>query len=339
MALRFVDGFDHYAVPAGIPAKWSSYYDTTESNGLASYAGRRSGSNALAIRASGDFVGITLDSQSTWIVGFAIYLYGTETNELIRFIDADGNMQLLIQITNQGIIQLWRGNFSTMLAASTLSMGITAWNYIEIKCTIADSGGLFEVRINETVYVTYTGDTKQSSTLNTASRIQFMGRSSDLALDDLYICDGTGSTNNNYLGDVRVDALKPVGAGFYADFSRSTGSANWDNVDDVTPDGDATYNYSSTVGSKDTFDCANLVALTGSIKGLQANLIARKDEAGGRVLKAVQRIGGTDYESAPIGLGMSYVVQRQIYDVSPATGVAYTETEINAAEFGYKVHS
>lgn len=80
-----------------------------------------------------------------------------------------------------------------------------SWNFIEVKLTIADSGGSFEVRINESVWVTFTGDTKQSSTLATANRIILYSRSSDCGIDDLYICDGTGSVNNTYLGDARVD--------------------------------------------------------------------------------------------------------------------------------------
>lgn len=340
MALRFIDSFDHYAIPAGLPYKYNSYNDTTGVNGLGSMTGRRSGSTALAIRASADFIGLTFEPQSTWIVGFAYYLYSTETAELYRFTDSDGNIQLTVQITNAGLIQLYRGSTSgTLLATSTVALTITAWNWIEIKCTIADSGGLFEVRINETVYVTYTGDTKQSSTLSTAIRLQLWGRSSDIGIDDYYVCDGIGSTNNNYLGDIRIDALRPVGAGAYADFSRSAGANNWDNVDEATNDGDTTYNYSSTVGNKDSFDCANLTALPASIYGLQVNLTARKDEAGGRTLKVLQRIASTDYEGVALGMPMTYTALRQIFEVSPATAAAYTESEINGAEFGYKVYS
>lgn len=339
--LRFLDSFDHYAIPAGLAYKYNSYSDTTGVNGMGSVTGRRSGSSALAIRASADFIGITLDSQPTWIVGFAIYLLGTETAELLRFNDQDGTTQLSVQITNAGLIQLWRGGTSgTLLATSATAIGITAWIFVEAKCTIADSGGSFEVRVNETVMVTYSGDTKQSSTLASAIRIQLFGRSSDYYVDDLYICDGTGSVNNTYLGDIRVDALRPVGAGTYADFTRSTGANNWDNVDDTTIDAETTYNYSNTVGHKDTFDCANLTALPATIYGMQMNVAARKDEAGGRSIKTVQRIGSTDYDgSSVLGMGTSYTVLRQIYETSPATSAAYTESEINGAEFGYKVNA
>jgi hypothetical protein len=57
--------------------------------------------------------------------------------------------------------------------------------------------------------------------LATVARIQVWGRGSDNAIDDLYVCDSTGSTNNTFLGDVRVDTVRPIGAGNYSEFSKA----------------------------------------------------------------------------------------------------------------------
>jgi hypothetical protein len=69
MALRFIDGFDHYSIPSQIPLKYTSYNDSGGSSGITTMTGRRSGSTALLFRTSADFFGLTFDPQSTWYHG------------------------------------------------------------------------------------------------------------------------------------------------------------------------------------------------------------------------------------------------------------------------------
>jgi hypothetical protein len=341
MALRFIDGFDHYSIPSQIPLKYTSYNDSGGSTGITTMTGRRSGSTALLFRTSSDFIGLTFDPQSTWIVGFGLYMLSTETTELLRFTDEAGTIQGALSIGNDGTIRVYRNSVTsgTLLATSSNALPILTWNYIEVKYTIADSGGNWEVRVNESAWINFTGDTKQSTTLSTAVRIQIWGRGSDNAIDDLYVCDSTGSNNNTFLGDVRVDTVRPIGAGNYSEFSKQGSASNWDNLDDTTIDSDSTYNYSNTVGQRDTLDCGNLPAITGSIFGVQVNMAARKDDAGGRTLRSLTRVSSTDYEGTSQNVGTDYRVYRQIMEQNPNTTAAWTESEINTAEFGYKVQA
>ncbi|MGD9649630.1 MAG: hypothetical protein AB7U41_02450 [Dongiaceae bacterium] len=337
MALRFIDGFEHYTIPADLTQKWNSYNQATTSTPIGSNAGRRADSTALRIRNDQDWVSITFDNQSTWYVGFAMYLFGNETSDLIRFYDSDGNTQCYVNLTSAGIFQLYRG--TTLIASSSNSIPNGSWNYIEVQLSIANSGGVFEVRVNEQVWVSFTGDTQQSSTNTLANRIILYGRDVHVAYDDLYICDGVGSTNNTYLGDVRIDTVRPNGAGNYADFSRQGGATNWENVDDTLIDADSGYNYSNTVGHKDSFDCANLPSIAGTIFGVQVSLGARKDDAGSRTLRALTRLASTDYEGSDLAPGTDYRFFRHIWEQNPNTSAAWTEAQINGAEFGYKVQA
>jgi hypothetical protein len=337
MTLRFIDGFEHYAIPAQLGLKYTIINNTQ----IGTMTGRRAGSTALKFYNGGDKVALTLDDQSTWIVGFAFY---TEANtssgaKVIQFVDSASAVQLSVNLMN-GIIQLYRGDNISLLATAAQALQAGVWNYFEVKATIADSGGTFEVRINEQVWVTYSGDTKYSSGLSTARTIR-LGCASwiNTGFHDLYMCDGTGSTNNAYLGDVRVDTVRPVGAGALTQFLPQGGSLNWENVDDTTSDGDTTYNSSDTAGQIDTFDCGNLAAINSVISGVQANIMARKDDAGTRTLRALTRIGSTNYEGADIAMASDYFVCRQIWEKNPATVAAWAEAEINAAEFGYKVQA
>ncbi len=341
MTLRFVDGFDHYAIPSQVPLKYATHtITTTGSNSMTTMAGRRSGSTALFFRAA-DYISQTFDPQQTWIVGFGLYLLSNESAELIRFNDEAGTIQASVGINADGTIRVTRASFSsgTTLATSANAMPVLSWNYIEVKLTIADSGGIFQVRVNESMWIDFTGDTKQS-TFESANRILIYGRGTDCAIDDLYICDGSGSLNNDFLGDVRVDTVRPIGDGYHTEFSRQGGSSNWENVDDPTTiDEEATYNYSNTIGHRDVLDCGNLPSVTGSIFGVQVNMTARKDDAGGRTMRALTRVDGSDYEGASLNVGTSYRTFYDIFEKNPDTDAAWVEGEINIAEYGYKVHA
>ena len=95
--------------------------------------------------------------------------------------------------------------------------------------TIASSGGGFEVRVNETVWVTYTGNTQSSSNAN-ANTLQLKGRYAHCAYMDIYMCDGTGSRNNSYLGDCRIDTVRPSAAGIETKSSRCMGVSLFQNT-------------------------------------------------------------------------------------------------------------
>ncbi len=339
MALRFMDGFDHYTIPADLPRKYTAYNDSGSSIGLSAVTGRRAGSNALTLRISIDYISLTLDDQGTWIMGFAINFSGTETAEFLKFFDNTNNAQATVALNSAGLLQLYRGSSSTLLATANTAIPINTWAYVEVKLSIAASGGVFEARINEQVVATYTGNTKQSSTLATACRFQFIGRSTKYAIDDIYLCDGTGTINNGYLGDCRVDALKPVGSGTYAEFTPQGAASNWDCVDEATYDADATYNATNVVGKRDSFDCSNLTSITGAIYGVQLATMARKDDAGTRALRSLTRVGGSDYEGATQPVTTDYRYYTQVVEQNPNAAAAWTDTAINAAEFGYKVQA
>lgn len=342
MVLRFIDGFDHYTNAASYALKYNAYLTT-----LAPGVGRRSGSNAARLGNYGsDFLLKTLDDQTTWVVGFAYKRDVTANDEkaILLLKDNTGATQIGLYLHGlDGLLRLWRGDQSTLLATSSTALSTGTWYFLELKTVISDSSGTLELRINGVTAATFTGDTKQSSTLSTARSIRLGGgvyASTDYGyIDDLYICDGTGTSNNDFLGDCRVDTLYPNGTGNTAQFTPTGSANNWENVKDVNPDSDATNNASATVGQIDSFAFGDLVNQSGNIFGAQTNFVARKDDAGTRTMRPVVRVNGTNYEGADIALGTSYLDYTQIIEQNPATASAWTTDALNGAEFGYKVQS
>ncbi len=333
MALRFIDGMLHYSVPSQLGDKYSAF----NNGSMSSMTGRRSSTTALKMGAANDFISLTLDNQQTWILGFAYQMQGNESSLLLQANDSAANNQLAVVITTAGALQLLRGGqFGTVLATSSNAIPHNVWNYIEIKMTIASSGGTFEVRVNESVWVTYSGNT-QSSTNANANYLQLKGRYSYCAYMDVYLCDGTGSRNNTYLGDCRVDTVRPNAAGSYTGCTPQGSASNYANVNETTLDSDSSYNYSNTAGTQDSFTFTSLTAITGTIFGVQSNVAADKDDAGSRTIAPTTRVSSTDYAGTTQSVSTSYLYYKQIWEQNPNASANWTSTTINASEFGYKV--
>jgi hypothetical protein len=337
MSLLFVDGFDHFSA-ATTALKYANAPNTAYT---AMVEGRRPSSLAIRLRNSSAYLYKTLPStEDTLIVGFAYKATSLYAGRIISFRDSAGGYQATLTGLTTGVLQARRGEYDgTLLQESSDFIVADSWNYIEIKLTVHDTTGLFEVRVNGVVWISYTGDTKGTAVAGVTS-LAFGPTTTNSAYnhyDDLYVCSTDGSTNNDYLGDCRVDTLLPTEAGTYAQFTPTGSANNWANVDEVPPDNNTSYNSGDTAGMKDSFGFTTLSGTGATIFGIQTNLIARKDDAGTRTLMPLVRSGGTDANGAAQSLGDSYVDQMTIFETDPTTSTAWTESAINAAEFGYEV--
>jgi hypothetical protein len=344
MALRRLDCFD-YLVTADLVNRFTSLSATTPT------VSAGNGRNATASLRMDNYIrgwNLTLDAQATWIVGFAFkfsVLPGGTQRAILTFFDT-AVQHVFFALKTDGTIEARMGaGAGTLLGTSTNVFATNTFYYLEFKVTISDTVGVVALRVNGVVDATLnlTGQDTRNAGNSTANVITYglnSSTASTIDMDDMYILDGTvgdaDQPNNDFLGDVRVEALLPSGAGNYAQFTPSAGS-NYQNVDDAAPDGDTTYNSSATTNQLDTFAMGNLATATGVVHGVELINSARKTDAGSSILAPVLRISATDYVGADDSLGTGYTYQSdQTYDVSPATGLPFTISEVNAFEVGYK---
>jgi hypothetical protein len=324
MALLFVDGFDSYAT-ADITKKWTN----TSSATIQTANGRRATGNA-SVGTLG-YVEKSVSNLTTVIAGCAIYVTGITDNKFLDFRDA-ATIQCNLHLLVTGAIQVLR-NDSTVLATSAVGV-ITAgtYHYIEFKATIHDTTGSVEVKVNGATVASATNvDTKQSANAY-CNLVRFAGASSTSYIDDVYICDTTGSApTNDFLGDCRVDTLYPNADGTYTSFTPSSGTDHYALVDETAPN-TSDYVESSTAGHQDSYQMGNLSALTGTIYGVQVSVAALKDDAGARSLKVGVRSSSTNSVSAAQTLATGQVYYRNIHETDPATAAAWTESGVNAAQ-------
>ena len=326
MAIAFCDGFDYY----NDASYQGNIWDTADiGNGFA--AGRFGGQ---CNRRAGGNLKKTLTSQQTWIVTFAAQkeaaFSGTGTILECR----DGStLHLDLRFDASGHLLVTRNG--TTLGTSTVTLFGTTWYHVQFKFKIDDTTGTYEVRLDGLNVLSGSNVDTRNGGNASVDNFNFVFTNVGWKLDDVIILDTTGSTNNNFPGDCKITTVFPSAAGNSAAWTPSTGS-NWQNVDDNPSNGDTDYNSSSTVGQKDTHNCTD-VTVTGAILAVKHNITHRKDDAGTRQVCGVVRSGTTDFDGTTRTCASSYVVSADLYETDPNTAAAWTNTNFNAAQFGYKV--
>lgn len=346
MALLHIDGFDHY-VTADILKKFGATNNGTV--GIVSTGGRRNG-GYFNIIVSKDYAAekfVPTFSGSTVIVGSAWKSDTGSTNNSwfpITVVGSDGNIQVLLNVTTQMQIRAYRPNagvpwhnasgaMTNLLGTSAVGvLPFNSWAYVELKTYLHGSAGTVVVRVNGVTVLDLTGqNTTVSST--SVSAIALCGMA---AWDDLYICDSSGSTNNDFLGDCRVDAHYPTADGTTHTWTPSTSTVHYSLIDETAPN-TTDYNSTATLNAIDTFVTEDFKNTGGTIYGVQTNLCAIKEDAGVCTMAPVVRPASTDR----VGTGFSpsadsYLYFSNVYELNPETSAAWAESEFNATEFGYK---
>lgn len=353
--LRFVDSVGHYAT-ADITKKYSSVVGSmTVDSGTG-----RNGGQSLKAATERSYVVKTLDNQVTYVIGFAYKFPTLPTENIGICMLVDGiTYQCSLELTPTGTLEIARGgNINAPGTAvtdgeSVSAMSVDTWYYVEFKATIADSisANTAQVDVNGSQWVNVATGQDLKITANATADSVYFGTSNNLAsstsvafFNDLYICDGTGSKNNDFLGDVRVEALFPNGNGATSDFlgSDADKTNNYLLVNDATPDGDSTYVGSSTPTERDqyTFDNLGSTPATDGIHGVVSQLCATKTDAGARTGKNTVRIASTNYDGSAFNPSNgSYQYHPEIWELDPNTAGNWAEAAINSAQFGVLVDS
>ncbi|MBA3588311.1 hypothetical protein [Methylibium sp.] len=338
MALQFIDGGDHY-VTADITKKWSANTGAT----IAATGRRGGGAIRFLTAGTSNYLTKTLGAQASWVVGFAFEFSAAGALVVARFTDA-GTAQCELRQNLDGTLSVTRNGTALTNGTSVLALSTSTFYYIEWKVTIADSiaANSCKVRVNGADVITVATGQDLKNTANASANAFAIGRvavtaSGSSTFDDIYICDGTGSTNNDFLGDVRIDTLYPNADGAFSQFTPSTGTSHFALVDEATPN-TTDHNDGATIGHRDSYAFGNLDALTSqTVYGVQVNAAIMKDDAGAKSASTFARSGSTNTDGASAALGTAQVYVSQVYEFDPNTAAAWTEATVNAAEFGVRV--
>jgi hypothetical protein len=344
MALRFFDGFDHYnsgngnsittlMSTNGWTLNQTNACFTTSPYGVGYSCGNSTngGSNLNYI---------TFDNQQTWIVGFAFYAISNISANLIQLVDG-GTSQLELQAIGSGAtsvyFQLTRNG--TLIAGPTVTYPIGTWHYLEFKGKIDPTVGVAALKVDQVTGLSFTGNTRASSNSYAATVYVNMiayggGSGPQMYIDDLYIADGSGTFNNDFIGQARVETLYPTGDGTTTQWTTSSGTTHYSLVNQQTPDNDSSYVSDQTVGDVDLYTVTP--SLTGNTVGVNLIHLSRKDDTALRQVATTMTVGGTAYEGNTATLASGYQYYKTMYDHNPNTSVNFTNFDISSGQFGIK---
>jgi hypothetical protein len=325
MALLFCDSFDTYSATQ-IAAKW-----TDSSLGISFGSPGRLGYGNYMILGTGPTESASrgIPTQATVIVGFAVFINGGAigNGQIFQFQDNVGNTLCTISTTTSGQIGISNTGASSYYSAPATIQPST-WAYCEAEVTFSNTTtGSLTVRWNgATVASAASVQTAQNG--NGCSLLGPTGGSGpNIFYDDLYILS-TAAPNNTFFGDTKIIALMPTGNGRVDGWTRvgGTSSGNWTAVDEIPPDGDISYVYTSVPGTE---DCYTITALTGvtNVLAVQLSAYARKDDTPSRVLALGVGNGTTENFNAGTSLNTSYSYILRQLDVNPLTTVAWATTD------------
>lgn len=252
--------------------------------------------------------------------------------------DAGTTTHLMVLLDGNSKISVYRGGLGNLLATGSYTYSAGVWSYLEVRATIADSGGTVKVRVNgaSTDDISFVGDTRNGGTSTNIDALTLAG--GPVATTDWYVCNTLGSSNNTWLGDVAVRALVPTGDG---DLSGLVGSdadsiANWQLVDEL-PASNSDYTGSATSAAEDTYAITDLPGTVAQVFGLQVAAVMAKSDAGAASASVIARVGSTDYTSGANALSTTYAEFVDFYETNPATSAQWTVSDVNALQVGMKV--
>ena len=345
MALVFGDSFDHYPT-ADLGKKWTVQAGIVRI-GLGYALSPHATCVALLSTTSGTLEKVLAANLTTFVAGFW-FRCGTTNGAHPIFAGMDSatpaNIHVSLRHDATGHLTLCRD--ATVLATSTNTISNDTWYHVEIKATIDDANGEYEVRVDGSAVnwvPAATGkDTRNSGNANIGSVKLYGGVNSAEPLphffQDFYLLNTTGAQASDFLGPSRFAVLRPVTAGTTAEWTGNYAD-NWVNVSDSIADSDSTFNQSSTAGRTDQFAMTDVPA--GTIHAIQHVIFAKRDAGGARTIRPITRIAGTDYNGATVTVAATYLFYCEPVMFSPATGgaTAWDDAELNGAEMGYELVS
>jgi len=343
MALLFVEGFERYGssagAPTGLATKYSEVGGTTNT---ALIAGRIAGLGLkvhMAPSGSPHIVPASFGNLATWIIGFGFRTGDELVSTRIFSLYDSATEQFALRQTSAGELAVYRGTTLITGGTSGVVLATNTWYYIEVKVTLGNTGS-YEVRLNGINILSDGSEDTTATANNYAQTIRLWGAfnsdpDTQFAFDDMYICDSSGSVNNDFLGPRKVVTLFPNGAGDSTQLTPSSGS-NYQAVDDRPHDSDGTYVESATGGHQDLYHFENGNFLT--INGVQISAICKETDASPFDIKLVSKTGSTVSGGSNIAVGNpSYTTRSRIMEANPDTTAAWTDSDVDSAQFGVEV--
>ncbi|GMU26134.1 MAG: hypothetical protein AMXMBFR16_10390 [Candidatus Uhrbacteria bacterium] len=361
MSLLFMEGFETVGtvndvcsanIITGLTSRWDAVHTNSPGNSTVKLVGGQRRGTALQF--TGGVVELNKQfgsNQQTWIVGFGFRRDGDPPyghSQILQVVEYNtrggGGEQISLYIggsgaesgANSGKIMVYYAGtrYTTNMPSTTAN----TWYYIEVKTTIVNANtGTVEVRLNGVTAINAVNIDTSRTGNNYARGIVLCSHTLPWTCDNLYICDGTGATNNNFLGQVSVEVHRPNGDGATQEWTPSANVSHVTLVDNTVPINFSDYVETDTVNQTELFT-NNTWDMTTNIYGIQisADVRATGSEAK-KVQMVVEHTGNEVTANTYFATGPNSQVQALgIAETVPGTSNAWTNSDLSAAQFGFR---
>lgn len=338
--LLHIDGFDHYGDDESNLV--AGAYSQQSSVTLRTTYGRTGGACLGAASTDSGFIRKALGGAKTTVgVGYGIRFPSLPVSysTMMQFRDNDNTDQVTISLSSTGTIRATRGSsYASTLLGETASPALNngTWNHVEIKAVFSQSAGAIEIRVNESTVLNLTGIDTVATSLVECSQITInptpTSTTGEAGIDDLFIWDGTGTSNNDFIGDRRVFTMAPNSNSATQQWSVTGAGSAYQAIDDAVQDGDTSYiEASDSVPVTSEFGFADADASVGAIAGVQTVVMARRVEAVSTAMQVSLLSNGEVDAGATHSIGDTYAYYSDVSELDPDTGAPWTRTALNAA--------
>lgn len=249
--------------------------------------------------------------------------------------------QMGVRVNNLGGLDVYRmsSGIAGTLLGSTANGLITAnnWFYLEMEVVPSTTVGRVTLFLNGTQVLNLTGVNNLNAGASTDIGVFELnnvngGSTATFDTDDWYEADAA-----TRIGEGKVEPLRPSADTATKNWTPSSGSNNYDRVNETLSDGDTTYVQASSVGDQDLYDIGNLGTSPAAIYGVQVSMIGRKTDAATRAIALTVKSGATSSQGPDYTLGSTYDKFERMLTQDPNTSAAWTVSGVNALQIGPKV--
>ena len=352
MALLKVFGMDLYADTTDFFAEpdWTAITDTNIS--IQTNQGRF-GAGALRLIGAGgleDRVALDVGSNVTTLYfggSFKIANYNHDTT-ILRFLEgANEHVRLDISNVNNMIELVVNG---TLRHRFDVTLGF--WHRMDVRLVVDNSTGILDILIDGNfgtdssgffggdfigVSSLYDGDTQSGANAYT-NTIEFVSSpaaslETEILWDDITLNDDTGTINNTFLGDIRIQTIRPNADTLQIDMTPSSGLINSSLVDDSPGPDLNDFVSPDTVADKDLYAATNVVTGFNNIHGVQVKAFGQGGDVGTQTIRLITKSGVTEGFSGTQTLAAQQF-HNFIFETDPDTSAAWIENNVNAIEIG-----
>lgn len=327
----FITGAEHESVGN---EKWKLGGTPTLASAIAGANGRYydNASNNQTVQLPSTYAALTIRCR------FQVRQSQSGTRNILKLQDSTGS-QIGVHWSNPGNFAVVRGTSTHLDASSGSEISLNTWYWAEVATLINNATGSFEARLYDdstgSTLVSLSGSGVDTQETVNAFADRLLGGETNI---DTVIDNVSVSNAIELLGRCPAETLYPNGLGDITQLTRGgvDSGANWSQCDEATANGDTDTVFNAA--GADLSDCYPFQDRSLSGTPLAVQIVATgRQFSGSCTIRVFCRISGVTYEgSITHTLTTTHKAYFECWSVNPATGNAWADAEINAAQFGVR---